>query len=105
MKEDLEKVIVDHLKEDIKNFKVLTDSVNEVHSHIREDTEWKKLYAAQNELIIQKIDKVFPVYEDFTGWRDFFRRGKQLGLGLAIFITTLGIILGGVYALREWFRK
>jgi len=59
----------------------------------------------QNEIIIEKVNKLFPVYEDITGWGDFFRRGKQLGLGVAIFFTTAGIIIGSVYAIKEWFKK
>ena len=110
MKEDLEKIIVEHLREDVKNFKVLTDSVNEVHSHIREDTEWKKLYAAQNEAIIAKLDVIYPEVQiemkNKEFWRMFqtrFKLGGNWVLWIVGVIAAIVILIGyGKMILISW---
>jgi len=42
---------------------------------------------------------------DVTDFKTAWRVGKKLGIGLAVFITTVSIISGGIWAVKEWIRK
>ena len=52
-----------------------------------------------------KFDNVMPTVKEINDFKTFFRIGKSVGIGTAVFITTIGIILGGIYAIKEWIKK
>ena len=57
----------------------------------------KEIHATQKEMI--------PTYNDLNDWATFFRRGRQLGAVLVAIAVGSGILVGTIYAIKEWFRK
>lgn len=50
------------------------------------------------------LEEMKPTYKELNDWGTFFQKGKKAGLTLAAFITVLGVIFGGVLALKDWLK-
>lgn len=55
--------------------------------------------------IRELLEEMRPTYKELDNWWTFFKKGKDVGLGMAMFITALGVIFGGIYAIKEWINK
>jgi len=42
---------------------------------------------------------------EYTEFKTAWKVGKKMGLGLAVMIATLGVITGGVIAIKEWVKR
>lgn len=51
------------------------------------------------------LEEMKPTYIEIKGWGDFYKRGKEVGGGLVLFLTGLGVIAGSIYAFKEWIKK
>lgn len=55
--------------------------------------------------IKKMLEDMKPTYNELNSWGTFFKKGKDLGIGLAMLITMSGVIFGGLYAIKEWIKK
>ena len=55
--------------------------------------------------INQKTDEMLPTYNEINNWSTFFKKGKELGVGLVVIITGIGIVMGALYSIKDWLKK
>lgn len=80
----------------------------------RQDVEREKHRLAQKEHDAQldlkladistQIKELLELNKEVKDFKTAWKVGKSLGLGLAVVIGTLGIIFGGVIAVKEWIK-
>lgn len=51
------------------------------------------------------LEEMKPTYHELNDWGTFWKKGKEAGLGIALFFVTAGAIFGGIYAIKEWIKK
>ena len=80
-----------------------------VEKNVQEHRQAQRLMAEEtslklDNLSVQMTDLIIlnnEVKDIKTAWKV----GKNIGLGLAAFITVLSIISGGLWAFKEWIKK
>lgn len=50
------------------------------------------------------LEEMKPTYKELNDWGTFFQKGKKLGLALASVITIVGILYGGMLAIKTWLQ-
>lgn len=49
--------------------------------------------------------KMIPTYTEMDNWGTFFKKGREVGGFLVVFLLGSGVIVGTIYSIKSWFRK
>lgn len=55
--------------------------------------------------ISKQITSLLELNTEYTDFKTAWKVGKNMGFTLAMFITTMGVIFGGLYAVKSWINK
>lgn len=102
-----------HAKPSEATFKMFDGLKGEVksliHNHcIADSEEHKKLrndYLAEIKKINDTLYSMSPTVSKVKNLQQFFTTGKDLGLGLVVFITICGTLYGAIYAIKAFFSN
>lgn len=49
--------------------------------------------------------KMIPTYNDINNWGMFFKKGRELGGILVAIALGGGVLVGTIFAIKEWIKK
>jgi hypothetical protein len=53
----------------------------------------------------KQLQVLLDLNAEVTDFKTAWKVGKRMGLGLAVIIATVGIITGGVVAIKDWIKR
>ena len=97
---------IDKVGKDLHDHRIAQQKQTELHD---ERVALKSLkddeFSNQLNIISNQIAELLILNTEIKDFKTAWRVGKNLGIGLAIFITTLSVIFGGTFAIKEWIKK
>ena len=87
------------VKSDLEKHRTDADAIDQ-----KRDAADKKLNE-KLDLISSQMGSLITLNQEVNDFKTAWRIGKKIGLGLAMFIGTMGVIFGGIYAVRDWLNK
>lgn len=94
---------IQEMIEEIQTDRKLQDEERDKRLALRNETD-KYLSDTLKELSSQMKDLI-DLNNEVKDFKAAWRVGKSLGLGLTVIISGLGVIFGGIYALKAWIKN
>lgn len=94
---EIERKLEDHIEKQIESDKERMQYREERRIH-------DDYLSGQIESINSNLADLLELNKDVRDFKTAWRVGKGIGFGTATLIATAGVILGGIYAIREWFQ-
>jgi len=67
--------------------------------------ELKKVFLTGMKEIKDSVDEMTPTVSEIKDFGTFFKVGKSIGMSAVFLITATGIIVGAIFAIKEWIKR
>jgi septal ring factor EnvC (AmiA/AmiB activator) len=67
--------------------------------------EHDETIADQLASIKDSISELLELNKEVKDFKTAMRVGRNIGFGVATLITVMGVIFGGIYAVKEWIKR
>ena len=96
---------IDEVKKDLDEHRHAEQKKEAEHQvRLKERKKRDDDISAQLNDITSQLSSLIELNKEYTDFKTAFRVGKNLGIGFALFIATVGAIYGGIFAFKEWLK-